>query len=547
LAVSIVVVCDCGKRLRVADEMKGKKIRCPGCKTVLFAEDSTAPVSPPPAITTKAKPATRSASNSSVQTPADVDASKPKKSKAKIFLLVGCGCLGLAGSGIAAVVLIIIIAVASHKGPEEKLLGQWVLDKEATQKTEPHVVKIYKDIRFDFKKEGACTIQLNDKVSQETWEFLKEKEGELAARQGKIAIKLTVSGQANPSVVWIEFKDDQHIEVSYPSTCRLRRPGASEDTSGPAAPSVVRDDKAPRLLAGHKKMITALRFSPDGQKLASASLDGTARIWEVSSGSTKQTLQNLPGDARGLVFLPDGKTVVTGSGSFAAGGAAKSWDADSGQMKTTLRTQKNFVSALARSADGKFLAWDDGTWVILWDVAAASVRTIFKDLAGSVRALAFSRDSKRLAVCDSSGNVRIWNLEAPALPPVTTNHKEPSCLAWAPSGDLAIGSEAKLLTLWILASKTVRRVIPGFAGEVRAVVFSPDGKVMAVSSRDTLKCFDATDFRELVSWQSTFRRDSQLGYLTFSADSKKLAVGSAESDSGGIILLDVEALLQGKP
>jgi WD40 repeat protein len=375
---------------------------------------------------------------------------------------------------------------------------------------------------------------------------MKEKEGELAAREGKIAIKLNVTGQANPSVVWIEFKDDEHIEVSYPMTCRLRRPGASEGSGEPAAPPNVTDEKAPRLLAGHKKMIAALAFSPDGQRLASASLDRTARIWDVPAGTSRQTLSNLPGDARGLAYLPDGKTVVTGSGSFTAGGAVKSWNAEGGQLMATLRTQKNFVSTLTSSADGKLLAWDDGTWVILWDVARGSVRATFKDLGGVARALAFSRDSKRLAGCESSGNVRIWNVEAPTQPPVATRQKEPSCLAWAPSGDLAIGSEDKQVTLWIPAPKTVRRVLPGFASDVRAVAFSPDGKVMAVSSRDTIRCFDATDFRELATWQSPYPRDHQLGSLTFSADSKKLAAGSAEADSGGIILLDVEALLQGK-
>lgn len=41
----IDMVCSCGKRLRVADDARGKKIRCPGCKAVLTAEESagTAP------------------------------------------------------------------------------------------------------------------------------------------------------------------------------------------------------------------------------------------------------------------------------------------------------------------------------------------------------------------------------------------------------------------------------------------------------------------------------------------------------------------------
>lgn len=49
--MTISIACPCGKRLRVADEMKGKKVRCPGCKAVLTTDTASAPS---PAVTTKA-------------------------------------------------------------------------------------------------------------------------------------------------------------------------------------------------------------------------------------------------------------------------------------------------------------------------------------------------------------------------------------------------------------------------------------------------------------------------------------------------------------
>ena len=535
----INVVCSCGKRLRVADDAKGKKIRCPGCKAVLTAEETVAPAPSRPATTTKAPGAAPRPAKLPASKPAAGDAPKAKKSSAKVFWLIGCGCLGLMGSGIAAVALIIIIAVAAHKGPADKILGQWVLDKEATQVSDPGVLRTYKDIRYDFKKGGACTVQLNDKASEGTWKTAEEKDTKL-----KMQIALAGTGD---TFVFIDFKDDDHIEISYPLSCRLRRAGAGEEIKAPTSPGgssgAGGNEKAPQLLMGHKKTIKALAFSTDGSKLASASMDATVRVWDVASGTAKQTLTNLPDEARGVALLPDGKTVITGSGSFRSGGAVKSWDADSGQMKAVLRTQKNFVSALAMSPDGKLLAWDDGTWVILWDVGAAKERAILKDLRGA-RSLAFSRDGKKLAGCDSSGNVCIWDVDRPTGPSATTKLKEPSCLAWSSDGTLAVGSEDNRVTLWTPATNKVRRVLIGFPSEVRGVAFSPDGKMLATSCRDTIKCYDLTTYQEKANWKSTFPKDSQVGYLTFSTDGKKLAAGSAEVDSGGIILLDVDALLK---
>ena len=39
-----------------------------------------------------------------------------------------------------------------------------------------------------------------------------------------------------------------------------------------------------KTLHGHDHSVSAVRFTPDGDKLVSASRDKTLRIWEVSSG-----------------------------------------------------------------------------------------------------------------------------------------------------------------------------------------------------------------------------------------------------------------------
>jgi WD40 repeat protein len=67
--------------------------------------------------------------------------------------------------------------------------------------------------------------------------------------------------------------------------------------------------------------VYSVTFSPDGKTLATASADGTARLWDVQTG---QELRRFVGHEKGVedvTFSPDGKTIATVSDD----GAARLW------------------------------------------------------------------------------------------------------------------------------------------------------------------------------------------------------------------------------
>jgi WD40 repeat protein len=71
-------------------------------------------------------------------------------------------------------------------------------------------------------------------------------------------------------------------------------------------------------LPGHTSTIYALEFSPDGTLLASGSLDGVTKVWDVSNSSNTagQELHHFSGPLRMVNFIffsPDGKRLGTGS------------------------------------------------------------------------------------------------------------------------------------------------------------------------------------------------------------------------------------------
>jgi WD40 repeat protein len=69
------------------------------------------------------------------------------------------------------------------------------------------------------------------------------------------------------------------------------------------------------VCSGHKQTVWSVAFSPDRKTLASASHDGTVKLWNLKTQQELLTLR-WPGETpRGLLFAPDGATLVVGSSS----------------------------------------------------------------------------------------------------------------------------------------------------------------------------------------------------------------------------------------
>jgi WD40 repeat protein len=71
-------------------------------------------------------------------------------------------------------------------------------------------------------------------------------------------------------------------------------------------------------LEGHTSGVEDAAFSPDGQRIVTASIDKTARVWNEASGRLLTTLQGHTDDVNSAVFSPDGQRIVTASDDLTA-------------------------------------------------------------------------------------------------------------------------------------------------------------------------------------------------------------------------------------
>jgi hypothetical protein len=110
-------------------------------------------------------------------------------------------------------------------------------------------------------------------------------------------------------------------------------------------------------LIGHNGLVRAAAFSPDGQRVLTASADNTARVWDAQSGNSLAVLQGHQSAVGSAVFSPDGQRVLTAS----ADNTARVWDAQSGNSLAVLQGHQSAVNSAVFSPDGQRVltaSWD---------------------------------------------------------------------------------------------------------------------------------------------------------------------------------------------
>ncbi|MBI4601196.1 MAG: PQQ-binding-like beta-propeller repeat protein [Planctomycetes bacterium] len=282
-------------------------------------------------------------------------------------------------------------------------------------------------------------------------------------------------------------------------------------------------------LEGHPTWVNALAFSPGSGLLASASDDGTVRLWDPVVRKETARLSGHLGPVRSVAFSPDGARLVSGS----ADGTLRLWDPGTGKELKSFQGHAAAVRSVAFSPDGARIA--SGSFdrtVRLWRASTGEELSRMEGHEAIVNAIAFSPDGRRIASAAFDGTIRLCELPGGREAARIRGHKSPILsLAFSPDGArLASGSRDSSVKLWAVEEGRLElsEFLLGHAGGVEALAFSGDGSQLFSGSIDgSLRIWDPGSGKAVGKVSG---HGGDVVWLSFSPDGKRIASAGAGGD-----------------
>ena len=314
----------------------------------------------------------------------------------------------------------------------------------------------------------------------------------------------------------------------------------------------------------HADRVNGLAYSPDGTKLASASRDGTVRVWDLGNGHELLAYRGHPApppvspdkpvDGTAALRVPAVAWSPTGALVASAGGdEIHLWDPATGKRVKALKKHAGMVRALAFGPDGARLAsTGDDRLLVVWDVAAGK-DTFTGTLSARPEAVAYSPNGKLVAAADADGFVTVFRPDGGDKKPVMRAQatdgggQQATGVAFTPDGAklLAGGYDknARLLAAPAAAGTAAPAAaapllkFTGHSEPVSAVGITPDGKLAVTGGQDrTVRVWDAVGGKPVRLFQGHLDRVTALAVRP---DGRQVASGS---EDGTIRLWDLSAV-----
>jgi len=235
--------------------------------------------------------------------------------------------------------------------------------------------------------------------------------------------------------------------------------------------------------------VTAFDLSFDGRRAAFAD-DAIVRICDTNGFALRNALVGHTGRVRDVAWSRDAAKIATASED----GTARIWKED-GTPLAVLRGHKDRVTAVTWTRDGKQLATSsrDGT-VRLWN-AEGTPGLVLRVSDAPVLCVTFNADGTRLAAGDDDRVVSIWKVDGTLVAKCEGHHGAVRSIDWSSDGKLIAsgcrgyvpldgqGEGMATIRVWNADGRFIRS-LEGHTGFITSVRFSPDGSQLASTAED---------------------------------------------------------------
>ena len=277
--------------------------------------------------------------------------------------------------------------------------------------------------------------------------------------------------------------------------------------------------------------VTSVKFSSDGQVLATANTNCSIKLWQVDSGQHMRTCKGHNSWISNVDFSPDNQIVLSASEDR----IIKTWDLRNGICINTIEAHDNTLRSAIFHPSGKLIAscGDDGL-IKIWDVRSGKCLKVLSGHNGWVLSISFSPDGKLIASGSNDQNIRIWEVETGKCIRVLQGHQDwvvsvnfSPVSAASPKGigqRIVSSSFDRDVRIWQVSNGDCLNILQGHTFWVWTAVFSPDGNQIASAGSDkTIKIWDICDGRCL---KTITGHTNQIWSLSYHPDGRRIATGS---------------------
>lgn len=375
--------------------------------------------------------------------------------------------------------------------------------ENTNQKTDNQADKTKSDQSLDTSKTKTDNQKTNQSVATKT-QIPSEKTDKLPGNgqptvPEKTGIEKTgINGNLPPAKTLPTLKTEKTPSIKQPVK------------SSPKPPPKI------QVFSDHTNKVRSVAFSPDGQWVASGSLDETVKLWDAKTGDVKDFGKHS-GGVNCIAYSPDGKRIASGGSD----NKIIVWDAKTGKVITVLKGQRSIYTVAFSPNGQQIVSGGIDPTIKIWDIKTEEVIQTFPGHGNFVNSVDFKSDGSQIVSGSSDGTVKIWNASTGEEIETLDHHgKTVNSVAYDRGGGRIVSASIdNTARVWGSASGTLILTLRGHRDDVACAAFHP--KLDIASGSDTVKLWNSKgrNIKTLKEYSGGVTS------LDFSPDGKRIVFG----------------------
>ncbi|HYT44823.1 MAG TPA: CHAT domain-containing protein, partial [Methylomirabilota bacterium] len=233
--------------------------------------------------------------------------------------------------------------------------------------------------------------------------------------------------------------------------------------------------------SGHAGVVNSVAWSPDGQRIASASDDRTVQIWEWNTNSVDNNpYTGHAGAVNAVAWSPDGQRIASASDDR----TVQIWEANNKNIDFKYKEHTQKVTSVAWAPNGNYIASAsaDGT-VQVFNSTTGEKIYVYPGHHGTVNAVAWSPDSKYIVSGGVDGTAQVWEATTgKSIAPANEHGSPVNAVAWSPKETLIVSASSGVrpVDIWNPITR-INYKLTLVNDSVVAITWSPTGKWIALT------------------------------------------------------------------